>query len=38
MWEMDSYMEALREHKDHHAIGSAVALLAVVCVLVLILA
>ena len=39
MWEMDSYREFLREHKsDHHAIGSAIALLAVVCLVVLVLA
>jgi len=38
MWEMDSYQEFLREHnRDHHAIASAVALLAIVCLLVFIL-
>jgi hypothetical protein len=34
MWDMDSYREFLREHKsDHHAIGSAIALLALVSLL-----
>jgi hypothetical protein len=39
MWDMDSYQEFLREHaSDHHAIGSALALLVAIGILCLLLA
>jgi len=38
MWDFDSYRDFLREHTaNHHAIGSAVVLLAAVCVLLFVL-